>query len=285
MDKIYVLIPAYKPDERLNILLSQLDASYTAIIVDDGCGSGFGAIFDKAQEQGAIVLTHEINRGKGAALKTGYAYLKDQPAGTVITADADGQHTADDISLLASAAARNPDSLILGVRDLSEMPFRSRFGNTITRIVFFMGTGLKISDTQTGLRAFPTSLLDKMLTAEGDRYEYEINVLLNLKNWKVTVVEVPIKTIYIDDNSSSHFNPIKDGFRVFSRIIKHCASSLSCATIDYLLFSLFSLFMPLELRYIAARAISACINYQLSRRIVFHGQPSAKSAIGYFALA
>ena len=283
--ELFVLIPAYKPDDRLCSLVASLKEKYRVVVVDDGGGSQYGEIFATAKDLGAVVLTHEVNRGKGAAIKTGLAYAKDQGADGVITADADGQHTPGDIDRIAEAMAQNPDSFVVGGRDFSQMPPRSKFGNTVTRAVFRLATGVKISDTQSGLRGLPACLFDRMLAVDGDRYEYEMNVLLSLRAWHASYLEIPIETVYIDNNSSSHFHAVRDGLKVFSRVLKYAASSVACTVIDYALYCLLLLWIPAPYAYGAARVVSASINYQLCRRVVFHAQAGVKSAVGYFALA
>ena len=179
---ITVIIPAYKPDERLVALIQELRGEFPVLVVDDGGGTEFAGIFEQARSAGAVVLTHEENKGKGAALKSAYRYMLDKGKGSgAITADADGQHKMKDIIAVAEAMEANPDTFVVGGRDFRKMPPRSRFGNTVTRFVFRLATGLKISDTQTGLRGIPACSMEKMAAVAGDRYEYEINVLLSLK--------------------------------------------------------------------------------------------------------
>lgn len=221
MQKIWILIPAYKPDEKLLLLTQKLIADFPVLVVDDGGGEAYGALFEKVQAMGALVLHHQVNRGKGAALKTGIAHLlqREDCLGAV-TADADGQHTPEDIARIAEAMQQEPDAMIIGGRDFSQMPPRSKTGNTITRFFFRLCTGLAISDTQTGLRGLPYALFDKLLQVSGDRYEYEMNMLLALKLWKTPYREISIQTVYLDNNSSSHFNALRDGMRVFSRLFR-----------------------------------------------------------------
>lgn len=286
MRDITVIIPAYKPDERLVALIQELRGEFPVLVVDDGGGTEFAGIFEQARSAGAVVLTHEENKGKGAALKSAYRYMLDKGTGSgAITADADGQHKMKDIIAVAEAMEANPDTFVVGGRDFRKMPPRSRFGNTVTRFVFRLATGLKISDTQTGLRGIPACSMEKMAAVTGDRYEYEINVLLSLKEWGLKYIEIPIETVYIDDNSSSHFHPVRDGLKVFGRVIKFAMSSLICTGIDYLLYCVLKIWLPVGWSYALARVVSASVNYQLSRRVVFHGKPSIWSFIGYFALA
>ena len=192
-DQIAVLIPAYKPDERLITLVDELRAAgFTRIVViDDGGGQAYRHIFD-ALDGKADVLVHEVNRGKGAGLKTGLEYIRKWPGVGVVTADCDGQHTPADCRKIADALLAEPDALILGSRDKRQMPPRSKAGNTLTCGVFALLTGLRISDTQTGLRGLPACALERFSRLDGDRYEYEINMLIDASRIPLPVREVTI---------------------------------------------------------------------------------------------
>lgn len=188
------------------------------VVVNDGSTRGLD-VFARIEPLVEKVLVHPVNRGKGAALKTAFAYLG---AADVVTADADGQHAIEDIERVAEELAKSRDSLVLGVRGFSgEVPFRSRFGNWWTRIFFFLLTGLFVRDTQTGLRGIPSSLLNRVASLEGDRYEYEMVMLADSKRHPSPPVQLPIKTIYLDDNSESHFSPLKDTIRIYGALFRY----------------------------------------------------------------
>ena len=218
-----VLIPAYEPGPPLISLLEDFAACGSSIVVvDDGSGEAYASVFEAAEAM-AIVLTHKENRGKGAALKTGLAYIERHsgPDAVIVTVDADGQHRTEDAMKMCEAARKHPDALILGGRKFSgDIPLRSRLGNTVTRFVYRISTGLKVYDTQTGLRAFHNVLLPQMLEIPGDRYEYEMNVLLELAKAGIPIIEEEIATIYLDNNSSSHFDTVRDSFRVYREILR-----------------------------------------------------------------
>ena len=283
-----ILIPAYQPDEKLPELCRKLKPLFPIVVVDDGSDKEkCTEVFEEVETLGIPVLHHEVNKGKGAALKTGIRYLKEKgDADAVITVDADGQHTLKDIGRVAQAIAETPDTVIIGGRDFSGMPPRSKFGNTVSRFFFRLFTGLKISDTQTGLRALPSCFFDKLLEIPGDRYEYEMNMLLELKVWNAKYREIVIDTVYIDEqNSSSHFHPVRDGLRVFSRIFKYSLSSISCAGIDWVLYLVFSLFFrKAGICYALARVCSSTVNYILNCKLVFRGKVNFKSFIEFALL-
>jgi len=208
----YVVIPAYQPDNKLIKLVEKIHdkSDFKILIIDDGSSPACQKIFDKASQY-ATILRHEVNQGKGHALKTAFQFIKEQNSyGTVVTADADGQHKIWDIFRTANKASENPNKLILGVRAFTgKVPLRSRFGNSLTKALFKLQTGVGVTDTQTGLRAFTTNLIPFMLKIEGKRYEYEMNMLLEATK-EYEIVEVPIETVYINDNEASHFRPIRD---------------------------------------------------------------------------
>ena len=299
--KIAALIPAYCPDEKLITLLQELSTNtdYQIFVVDDGNGEKGKEIFDSAKEY-STVLVHEVNRGKGAALKTGISYiLENTDCDGVVTLDADGQHTLEDTKKTVTALNENPDALILGGRLFTgKIPLRSRFGNNVTRGVFKLFTGVSLHDTQSGLRAFSRKLMEELRSLEGDRYEYEMNVLLDCAKRKVKIVEVPIETIYIEENKSSHVSPIKDSFKIYKLIFKvgtptfilFALSSILSFACDYLLFSLFTLLFKFEngvlISNVLARIMSATLNYSLNKLIVFKKKGElAQTLLGYCLLA
>ncbi len=230
--KTTVIIPAYKPGkELLPTIRGLVDIGFQDIlVVDDGGGEAFAPIFKEVEANPyCTVLRHEVNRGKGAALKTAFAYfLENRPDSPgVVTADADGQHLPKDILAVAKKMEENGSS-VLGVRDFSDplVPPRSKSGNRITCGMFRLFFGMKITDTQTGLRAFPRRDLPAIATAEGDRYEFETNMLYLIDRQKLPLEEVKISTVYIDDNSSSHFRVVRDSARIYAVQLKYLAGFL-----------------------------------------------------------
>ena len=223
-----IIIPAYKPDDKLIELVNQLQSQFSSrlIIVDDGGGEAFQDIFNTIlARHGHCVdlLIHPVNRGKGAALKTAFAHVLHNYGdhSGVVTADADFQHRPVDIQRVCQALEANPRALALGSRDFKEpgIPARSRIGNRITSWVFKLRTGQPCGDTQTGLRGIPMKLLPLCMHLPGDRYEFEMNVLLATAISGISIVPVPIKTIYIEDNRSSHFKVWRDPFLIYKNIL------------------------------------------------------------------
>ena len=290
LKKAVVLIPAYQPDERLIELTRKLvEEGFRVLLVDDGGKEKYAGIFDDCRKLGAEVAVHAVNQGKGRALKTGInqALLLYKDLNCIITADSDGQHTVEDIIRVGEAALQHPDTLILGSREFTgEVPFKSRWGNRITRFVYRLASGIDVRDTQTGLRALPLSSLEKMIAIEGERYEYEMNVLLRLRDMNLGVYEVPIETIYINDNAGSHFNPVKDAIRIYKVIFRYLFSSIASFVVDYVLYwLLLSLSLAPVLAYALARLVSSQVNYRLNRYTVFGGRGGKYAMVKYYALA
>lgn len=289
--KRIALIPAYKPDKELIKVAKDLtNSNLTVIVVNDGSGEGYTSVFNEVNEY-CKVISYDLNKGKGGALKTGFEYIKDNFDGDyiVVTADADGQHKIDDILKVCDESEKYPDSLVLGSRKFeNDVPLRSRFGNAMTRLVYRIFSGVAVHDTQTGLRAFSNKLINRMLEIKGTRYEYEMNMLMELAKEKTEIREVWIKTIYIDEeNSSSHFNPLKDSFLIYKEILKFSASSLISFLVDYLLFCIFSVFIPnITVSNVLARICSSIFNFTINKKIVFKSKGNTlKSALKYFLLA
>jgi glycosyltransferase involved in cell wall biosynthesis len=289
-----VLIPSYEPDQKLIRLILQIKAvsDIPIIVVDDGSGTGYRSIFQRVEELGCTVLTHPVNQGKGRALKTGFYYLKNAGcADGVVCADSDGQHLPADILRIAAAIAERENHIILGSRRFTgNVPFRSRFGNAATRMMFAFTTGTRIQDTQTGLRGYSASMLEWLCRIPGDRFEYEMNMLLEAEKEGYSLHEVTIDTVYLDDNKSSHFRPLADSARVYLPILKFSASSILSAALDFfLLLVLQALTSHLFLSVAGARLCSSIFNYSMNRSFVFGkgkgGRPAIRSSMPkYFGL-
>ncbi|MGO5359263.1 glycosyltransferase [Anaerofustis sp. LCP19S3_F7] len=283
-----ILIPAYKPDKKLiGVVKELIEHDEKILIINDGSGKEFEDIFKQVEDLGCTVLVHEENKGKGRALKTGFEYCIKHNL-SAVTADADGQHLPKDILNIEKILDENPDKLILGVRHFDKTtPLRSLFGNTVTRKIFkFLNNGDEIVDTQTGLRGFSVEMLKKIIDIEGERYEFEMNILLELKNRHIEVIQEPISVVYINDNESSHYDTLRDSFRVYKRIIKYILSSTSSGILDYLSFCLFTFIgIPTITATYIARLISSLFNYTLNRKFVFKNDGHVgKTMFKYYVL-
>lgn len=298
--EVPIIIPSYEPDEKLPGLLKQLKETgfKNIVIVDDGSGEDYAHFFKEAEEiYGCSVLHHAVNQGKGRALKTAFNYcLREfEKIPGAVTADSDGQHSPECILACADALLAAPESLILGCRcfDKEDVPARSEFGNKCTRIVMKYLTGITVSDTQTGLRGIPAAFMEQLLMVKGERFEFETNMLLETKKKKIPIVEVPIRTIYIEENKTSHFNPIKDSVKIYMIFGKFLFSSLSSSVLDLALFSLFC-FLMRDVQWgsityvmaatVFARILSALYNYLLNFKVVFQSESTVKSSLPRYLL-
>jgi glycosyltransferase involved in cell wall biosynthesis len=239
-----ILIPAYKADHLLVQLVERITTSsqLQVVIVNDGSPAEFdSAYIAAAQFPRVTVLTHPVNLGKGAALKTGFRYIINLPPEItcVVTADADGQHTIPDILAVAEAAEKMPGAMIIGGRRFDkDVPPRSMFGNTLTRWVLRIFFGINLYDTQTGLRGIPRSLLPELIDCPYDRYDLELEMLLIARRKRIRLVEIPIQTIYIEKNRSSHFKPVRDSIQVYFVLLRGWISASIALVMDYLVFFL-----------------------------------------------
>ena len=227
-DVLAIVLPSLDPDQKFERVVNGLVAEgfTNIIIVDDGSDAEHQKWFEiAAQHPVCHVLHHEVNCGKGRALKTAFAYvLENQPETKgVITIDGDGQHLAEDIIACGERMLKEQDKVILGCRDFDQpgVPPRSVAGNKTTSCLFRIFYGISLSDTQTGLRAIPRACLESFGRIEGERFEYETNMLLQMKRLGVSFVEQPITTVYDPEDYSSHYNAVKDSWRIFKIMSKN----------------------------------------------------------------
>lgn len=292
---ITFLIPSYQPNHTLIDLVHEcVKHPIRVIVVDDGGQQPYKPIFD-ALPSSVILLTHEQNQGKGAALKTGFHYIKEhfsEEQGVVVTLDGDGQHKVSDALELAFETLKLEKTIMLGVRDFSQhdVPLKSALGNKLTRFITQFLIGSPISDTQTGLRAFTYDTLDFCLSIEQNRYEYEMNMLLGAKKHGIRLLEHPIETVYIDNNSASHFNPVLDSLKIYVQIAKFGLSSILSSVVDIGLFALVYATLKEELLFrviiatVLARLVSSLFNYTLNKHMVFQSKGNTKQSLVYYYL-
>ena len=298
--KVSAIVPSLRPDEKLvGVVRDLAGAGFSRVIlVDDGSGPEYADVFARAAAlcPGSVVLRHEINRGKGCALKTAFAWFLEHADGDVgvVTVDGDGQHTGEDARRCAEALEEHPDELVLGCRrfDGPDVPARSAAGNRITAACFTFLCGIRVTDTQTGLRAIGADFMKEILDVKGERYEYETNMLLATKAAGVAIREVPIRTVYIEENKSSHFHPLRDSAVIYGQILRFLSASLGSTVLDIALFALLNRLlggMDAHIRLLLAtglaRAASSLCNYFANHRLVFRSRESVgRSAPRYYTL-
>ena len=278
MSKTVILIPAYNPCERLVSLANGLvSRGFPVVVVNDG-SDNFVILEDKI-----TVLTHEKNLGKGAALKNGISYISKHFAGfDIVTADADGQHLAEDICKIAES---DKGGIILGVRDFKDAPTKNRFGNKLTSMVMRLLFGLKLEDTQTGLRKFHHSILLQLMDVPGTRFEYETNMLMWAVKNKTPLHQEAIETVYIEQGRASSFRPLIDGIRIYWQFFKFLIVSILSFAVDWGIFCILLFFgVQTFTAGIIARVISSVFNFSINRSVVFKNHDK-HSIVKYYLLA
>lgn len=299
-DKIAVVIPSLNPDDKLLAVVEGLISRgfNDLIVVNDGSAPDKTRHFESvAALPGCTVLCHEVNRGKGRALKTAFSYILEHRPDCIgaVTVDGDNQHHPDDVAAMAAALMNNggDPALLLGVRDFSqpEVPARSRFGNRLSALVFWLLCRQKISDTQTGLRGIPRQLLPGLTALSGERFDFETNMLLYLHKNRIPVNEIGIRTIYLEENASSHFHAIFDSLSILRLVLAFAFSSVVSAALDVGCYGLaVTLLHALPLRErvlvatVVARATSSVVNFWLNRRAVFGGDSALSHALPRYYL-
>ncbi|MCR4805230.1 MAG: bifunctional glycosyltransferase family 2/GtrA family protein [Clostridia bacterium] len=298
-----VIVPCLNPDEKLlQVVRGMLAAGFShVLVVDDGSGRDYRPYFDEAEAiPECTVLGYTVNRGKGYALRHAFAYVRENwPwCSGVITVDADNQHTPKDTRNVALDMLEHPDTVVIGCRDFKKagVPLHNRMGNLITSFVFKALCGIRLSDTQTGLRGIPAGCLEAFCSkVEGDRYEYETNMLLYMKTAGIPFIERAIDTVYIEGNKSSHFHVLRDSWKIYVPILKFSLGSGLSTLIDLTLFTILCrVFDKLPnaaeifLATAGARICSSLFNYNYNRRHVFgaDGRPHEKGSLyRYYAVA
>ena len=302
-----VIIPAYEPSMGFVDYAKTLVNSDIAglIVVNDGSNEKYQEVFNCLKKlDKCTVIEYEQNHGKGYALKTAFKYVKEHydERFTFVTADCDGQHLVEDVLKTAEVCEDFGDSFVLGVRDFSKpnVPKRSRAGNVTTRRVFRLLYGVRISDTQTGLRALPYCLLDKLLSIKGDRFEYEMNQLVVLHKNGIPIREVPITTVYEekpdDVETVSHYHTVRDSLRVAKVLLTNLSffmfSSIFSAIIELGVGYLGLRYLPSDgffhisqavCAQFIARLCSSIFNFTVNYKFVFNGR-TKRSIFKYYIL-
>ena len=305
LSKISVVLPSLDPDEKLvQVIDGLLEYGFTDIIlVNDGSKpENLHYFTEQAEKHPEITLLHhEVNKGKGAALKNAFRwFLANRPEGKgVVTVDGDNQHHPEDTRACALHMLRT-GHCVLGCRDFSQedVPPRSRFGNRTTSLVFKFFCGMTLSDTQTGLRALPTKALKILVDVSGDRFEYETNMLLAFKQHHMRYDEVKIRTVYIEENKSSHFRVLHDSWRIYKLILGYffrytLSSLISCvlevvlvAVLAWLLHDALPMALSGSVATAGGRVTSSMLNFYLNKKMVFRSSANTGVAmLRYIMLA
>lgn len=298
-NQVAIIIPSLNPDHKMIQLVRELSeiGFQKIVIVNDGSGEEYEEFYKTVVAlHGCIILNHAVNMGKGRALKDAFNYVLThwQDCIGVVTVDADGQHSVQDVLACAQELLKYPEYMILGCRNFSKenIPKRSKFGNILTRKVLSFLCGIHVSDTQTGLRGLSRSLMEGFLTITGERYEFEMNALIATREKNIEILEVPIQTIYIENNKTSHFNPLTDSIRIYALFLKYLFTGLSSFTIDVLLFTILVLLLknvsPVSYIVIStavARILSSIYNFFMNKNNVFESNGDVRTTfVKYYIL-
>ena len=303
-----IVLPSLDPDKKFEKVIEGLtrEGFRHIVIVDDGSSAERKRFFDEAAKRpGCTVLSHEVNRGKGRALKTAFGYVREElpELRGVITIDGDGQHLTKDIIACGERMLENEDAVVLGCRDFSlpGIPPRSVAGNRTTSRFFRVFFGIRLSDTQTGLRAIPARHLGTFCDIEGERFEYETNMLLYMKRLGIPFIEQPITTVYDPDDYSSHYNAVKDSLRITRVMARFFASGsgfryavsaiLSWMVDNGLYFAGLSFAgaraaaaTASAVSHVGARVLSSFFNFNMNRSYVFHSREKYWGSCGKYYL-
>ena len=305
LKRVAVVLPSLDPDYKFGKVVNGLvEAGFeNIIIVDDGSDEEHQKWFDDADRFAQCTLIHHgVNKGKGRALKTAFNYIIEnlpQIEGA-LTIDGDGQHLTKDIIACGNALLDNVNKVIMGCRDFDApgVPPRSVAGNKTTSRLFRLFFRIKISDTQTGLRAIPAKLLPQFCEMEGDRFEYETNMLLQMKRLGIEFIEQPIETVYDPEDYSSHYNAVKDSWRIFkvmlrfvfsnssaSSAIRYVISAVSSWALDNLLYYVLFTALGTAAAQVIARVLSSVFNFNMNRSFVFRSRDNYwKDMLEYYCV-
>lgn len=302
-----IILPVLNPDIKFTNFVNELISNgfEDIIVINDGSAPEYDVLFkEAAKNESVTVLVHEVNKGKGAALKTAFAYLYEnrKDIDFAITCDGDGQHTVASINKCIASYKIKPGSVIIGGRDFNspDIPARSRFGNKLSSKVFKFACGIELKDTQTGLRVIPAEWFDDFSRLKGDRYEYETKMLIEIVNKNIPYYEEPIETIYIDDNSSSHFNAVRDSIKIYIIVLgyflKFALSSIISWSSDIAIYAILQAIMEhnsnlsvatqVLIGTVVSRVVSSFVNYMINRKGVFKSTDGVrKTLFKYYILA
>ena len=276
-DNIGIIIPALNPNEGIIKLINGLKENelHNILVVDDGSKEENKKFFKELEKNGVKVLVHEVNQGKGQALKNALKeFSKDSKIDGVVTVDCDGQHLVKDVVKISEKL--QDGEFVIGKRNLyhnRETPIFSKIGNAFSSFYLKISSGKFLEDTQNGLRGIPRKHFGLALEIEGDRYEYEMNFLKEICSKKQPIETVEIETVYKD--RIKNFRVIKDSYLVYKNFFRNILSSLICAIL--VLFMVFKNVLTVFTANIIARVISGVIDFGINKLWVFNNKTDSKT--------
>jgi len=279
-NKYGFVIPAYNPDEHLLDVVKNIQnaSDNTIFIIDDGSKDDTQYIFQKLLEDknttNIIFIQHAVNLGKGAALKTIFNHILTNfpEIEGIVTLDSDGQHSIPDCLRVLEALKENDNSFVLGHRTFSkDIPLKSYVGNNISKFIYKVILGRSFKDTQTGLRGVSKSFMKQCLTIKSNRFEFETEQLAISVNNNINIIEIPIETIYIENNKASSFRPLVDSFKIYFILLRYGLSSIITAVVDFIIFMIaLSFGANVLIANLFARTASIGVQFVLLDKFVFH---------------
>jgi len=304
MKDIPIILPSYEPDGALTELVKDLSKTENlVIIVNDGSGEKYDSFFEEAKsilKEKCILISYKENRGKGYALKAAFSYILEHfpDALGAVTADSDGQHSCDEILKIRQELSRHPLSLILGVREFESKttPWKSAFGNKMSAGLLALTSNIKVTDTQCGLRGIPLAFMSQLIKIRENRFAFETEMLIK-SSGTYPILEVPIKTIYIDNNRATHFRPVADSLKILVSICRiffaYSLLAIASSCLDLLLFWFWCRFLKIEnpvllagAASVLARIASVIFNFTMNYKVVFMTKNSVlKAAEKYILVA
>ncbi|MGC9516968.1 MAG: glycosyltransferase family 2 protein [Methanomicrobiales archaeon] len=217
--KIFVIVPAYNEEKTLKrVLESLISKNYYVILIDDGSTDTTPTIASEIDINGELhIYSHVINRGLGAALKTGINAALIKGADVIVTFDADGQHDPQDIEKIVKPIITGKADVVIGIRDFEVMPYSKKFGNQIMNALTKIFYGIQVKDSQSGLRAFNNKAA-KLINIQSSGYGVSSEIIREIKKNELKTKEIPIQTIYTDYSLSKGTNT-KEGIKILTKMI------------------------------------------------------------------
>lgn len=218
-ERVVAIIPALNAERSIATVVAQSRRQLEPVVViDDGSSDATGEV---ARAVGAIVLRHDVNRGKGAALKTGFAWALEQGFDAVIALDADGQHLPGEIPKFLEAREETGADLIIGGRShlFQQMLPRRRFANRFSAWCIALASGVRITDSQSGFRLYSANLL-RNIRLRTDGFDMESEVIVRAGRRKMKVVTIPIDLGFVNGIATSHYKPLKDTLRIAGTVVR-----------------------------------------------------------------
>ena len=252
-----VLLVAFEPKSNFLSFVQEIkQAGFEVLVINDGSPVSFDSIFLEVSKM-VKVLKHEFNRGKGASIKTGLEYIQTycKENYVVVTMDSGGDYTLEDVEQISKEAIINTNSLLLGSRRRKNTSIVNNIGKEVMRFAYQKKTGLDIYDTQANLRAFTNFLTPFLLSVKGNRFNYEMNVLLSCAEKKINIKEIALVNKEVEEIvKEEHQEEVIPEREIFKTV---CFSIFGIG-IDFCLFLILSLFSKNGLlSLVFARILSA----------------------------